>query len=195
MLARAICLMLLVHFIRFAASRIFCTAGRSRPIRMAMMAMTTSSSIRVNPRRERERIAPSFPRVRGGRTPDGKKPRLAAGRNASWNVEIELVRAVLGHRHFLPRLHVPVRRTELPADDGASARSGRFVRVHRVDGCLSVAGRYADDVLSRFQSGRARDGERATGHGSIPGRALVLQGLEQDDRAVLDWFALELDRA
>src|SRR5215210_4475107 len=33
---------------RFAASRTFWTAGRSRPIRMAMMAMTTNSSISVN---------------------------------------------------------------------------------------------------------------------------------------------------
>src|SRR5262249_13425960 len=34
-----------------AASRIFCTAGSSRPIRMAMIAITTNSSIRVKPRR------------------------------------------------------------------------------------------------------------------------------------------------
>ena len=34
-----------------AASRTFWTAGSSRPIRIAMMAMTTSSSIRVNPNR------------------------------------------------------------------------------------------------------------------------------------------------
>jgi len=39
----------LEHFIRLAASRIFWTAGNSRPIRIAMIAMTTSSSIRVNP--------------------------------------------------------------------------------------------------------------------------------------------------
>jgi hypothetical protein len=39
------------HFIRLAASRIFWTAGSNRPIRMAMMAITTSNSIRVNARR------------------------------------------------------------------------------------------------------------------------------------------------
>src|SRR5687768_7552540 len=39
--------MLLPHFMRAAASRTFCTAGSSRPMRMAMMAMTTSSSISV----------------------------------------------------------------------------------------------------------------------------------------------------
>src|SRR5205807_4210152 len=49
MLARAICLRLLEHLARAAASRTFWTAGRSRPIRIAMMAMTTSSSIRVKP--------------------------------------------------------------------------------------------------------------------------------------------------
>src|SRR5438105_3901985 len=37
---------------RAAASRTFCTAGTSSPIRMAMMAITTSSSIRVKPRRD-----------------------------------------------------------------------------------------------------------------------------------------------
>jgi hypothetical protein len=36
---------------RLAASRIFWTAGNSRPIRMAMIAITTSSSMSVKPRR------------------------------------------------------------------------------------------------------------------------------------------------
>ena len=45
-----ICLRLLVHWIRRAASRADWTAGKSRPIRTAMIAMTTSSSIRVKPR-------------------------------------------------------------------------------------------------------------------------------------------------
>src|SRR5262249_33164104 len=34
---------------RMAASLTFCTAGSSRPMRMAMMAITTSNSIKVNP--------------------------------------------------------------------------------------------------------------------------------------------------
>src|SRR4051794_30522178 len=42
------CFMWLVHFIRLAASRIFWTAGSKRPIRIAMIAITTSSSISVN---------------------------------------------------------------------------------------------------------------------------------------------------
>jgi hypothetical protein len=40
---------LLTHCALDTASRIFWTAGRSIPIRIAMMAMTTSSSIRVKP--------------------------------------------------------------------------------------------------------------------------------------------------
>src|SRR5262250_1846296 len=51
MAARPICLRLLVQRMRAAASRTFWTAGSSRPIRMAMMAMTTRSSISVNPGR------------------------------------------------------------------------------------------------------------------------------------------------
>src|SRR5437867_3294524 len=41
------CFRLLEHLIRLAASRTFCTAGKSRPIRTAIMAMTTNSSISV----------------------------------------------------------------------------------------------------------------------------------------------------
>jgi hypothetical protein len=42
------CLRLFWHYMRAAASRTFWTAGSKRPIRMAMMAMTTKSSISVN---------------------------------------------------------------------------------------------------------------------------------------------------
>src|SRR5438445_10082650 len=41
---------------RLAASRAFCTSGRSRPTRTAMMAITTSSSMSVKPRRIGERL-------------------------------------------------------------------------------------------------------------------------------------------
>ena len=41
-------------WMRAAASRTFCTAGNSNPIRMAMMAITTSSSISVKASRRRE---------------------------------------------------------------------------------------------------------------------------------------------
>src|SRR4051794_19105611 len=47
------CFKLFVHCERRAASRAAWTAGKSRAIRTAMMAMTTSNSIRVNPRRVR----------------------------------------------------------------------------------------------------------------------------------------------
>src|SRR5437879_2155698 len=52
-MARAICLRLFVHPMRRAASRADCTAGRRRPTRTAMMVITTSNSIRVNPRLRR----------------------------------------------------------------------------------------------------------------------------------------------
>src|SRR5262249_39903609 len=45
--------MLLRHCARRAASRAACTAGSSRAIKTAMMAMTTSNSIRVKPPRNR----------------------------------------------------------------------------------------------------------------------------------------------
>jgi len=47
-MAKPICLRLFMHLIRAAAARTFWTAGSSRPMRMAMMAITTSSSISVN---------------------------------------------------------------------------------------------------------------------------------------------------
>src|SRR5262245_27318512 len=46
---------LLEHLARAADSRTFWTAGRSRPIRIAMIAITTRSSINVKPRYRRER--------------------------------------------------------------------------------------------------------------------------------------------
>src|SRR5579885_2192932 len=46
-----ICLRLLNDCVRAAASRTFCTAGRSRPMRMAMTARMTSSWNSVIPRR------------------------------------------------------------------------------------------------------------------------------------------------
>src|SRR5262249_542552 len=55
--AMPICLRLLEHFMRAAASRTFCTAGSRRPIRMAMMAITTSNSISVRANRRGKRMA------------------------------------------------------------------------------------------------------------------------------------------
>src|SRR5579872_6475054 len=53
--ARTICLQLLTDCMRAAASRTFWTAGKSRPIKMAMMAITTNSSISVKPRQRRKK--------------------------------------------------------------------------------------------------------------------------------------------
>src|SRR5438105_644784 len=50
-IASPICLRLLAHCVRAAASRTFCTAGTKRAIRMAMIAITTKSSISVKPTR------------------------------------------------------------------------------------------------------------------------------------------------
>ena len=50
--------MLLVHCMRRAASRAACTAGSKSAISTAMIAITTRSSISVNPRRERCMAAP-----------------------------------------------------------------------------------------------------------------------------------------
>src|SRR5262245_13954879 len=160
MFARAVCFMVFEDVIRAAASRTFCTAGSNRPMRIAMMAMTTNNSIRVNPRRKRECIAPSFPRIgwaKGERT----RPRPAAGRNASRDVEIELVRAVLGDGHFLLRVHIPVRWDQVPGDDvAASGRSGPGLGVHRADGRLPGPECDVDQVPARLQLGALRERAR-----------------------------------
>src|SRR5262249_17062770 len=54
------CLRLLLHWVRLAASRTFWTAGTSRPISTAMMAITTNSSISVNADRVEERCIGSL---------------------------------------------------------------------------------------------------------------------------------------
>ena len=48
--------MLFVHWIRRAASRAACTAGNRRPIRTAMIAITTNNSISVKPREPLRRM-------------------------------------------------------------------------------------------------------------------------------------------
>src|SRR5947209_14571379 len=57
-MARLICLRLLVQLMRLAASRTSWTTGSNKPIRTAMMAMTTSNSIRVNADRHRKDKGP-----------------------------------------------------------------------------------------------------------------------------------------
>src|SRR5262249_53109813 len=55
---------------RLAASRTFCTAGRSKPIRTAMMAITTNSSISVKPDRREDGVIGIPPKMRPG--PQGR---------------------------------------------------------------------------------------------------------------------------
>src|SRR6516225_8470097 len=50
-MAKPICFRLLEQLMRLAASRTFCTAGNRSPMRTAMIAMTTNSSMRVKARR------------------------------------------------------------------------------------------------------------------------------------------------
>src|ERR671925_64855 len=78
-MARASCLKLFWHWVRAAASRTFWTAGSRRPIRIAMIAITTNSSIRVKARRVMHR--PPTPnrvlRWAGGQLRDVAPPELA----------------------------------------------------------------------------------------------------------------------
>src|SRR5262245_43347695 len=60
------CLRLLRHCVLSAASRTFCTAGSSRPISTAMIAMTTNSSMSVKPcERLRRNLITRPPREEG----------------------------------------------------------------------------------------------------------------------------------
>src|SRR5262245_60911215 len=59
--ARPICLRLLAQVMRAADSRTFWTAGRSRPMRTAMMAITTNSSMSVKPIRRMGRVFMGVP--------------------------------------------------------------------------------------------------------------------------------------
>src|SRR5688572_24123830 len=93
-MASPICLRLLAQARRAAASRTFWTAGSRSPIRTAMMAMTTSSSISV--KAERRRMGSSFRKRadcgRGGGARTYGHPEVVA----SVDLEVERVRPVLG---------------------------------------------------------------------------------------------------
>src|SRR5437762_7636975 len=92
--ARAICLILLLHLVRAAASRTFWTAGRSRPMRTAMMAITTKSSIRVNAARPAGR-ADGTRLVMAAHSegdPGGTAPKRPAGFTGVWDAGREVQR-------------------------------------------------------------------------------------------------------
>src|SRR5262245_25177058 len=105
--ASPICLRLLEHWMRAAASRTFCTAGSSRPMRTAMMAMTTSSSISVNAER-REALMVSL-RVIGHTTDIAARLRtndavdgagsLSLSRQPSNTLRVKIVRKIKDRPH------------------------------------------------------------------------------------------------
>src|SRR5688572_13354335 len=170
-MARPSCLRLFWHLARAAASRTFWTAGMRSPIRIAMMAITTSSSISVNPRRTGVSMVLSF-RGRTGRTTTN--PGRGRELGPLGDVEIDRVRVWLGHRLVLFGVHVPVLGDELLGDDvGPAAGAGRFVRVHGVDRRDAVARGDADEVLALLQPGLSRDvvgpvGDDRGGPGVLP---------------------------
>src|SRR5436309_1915336 len=79
---------------RLAASRTFWTAGSSRPIRIAIIAITTSSSISVNARRDGDTGRGSFRRMPGGVGPGGRADGLAHARE----IPVPAARPVPGRR-------------------------------------------------------------------------------------------------
>src|SRR5438445_285466 len=135
------CLRLFWHFVRFAASRTLCTAGSKRPIRMAMIAITTSSSISVNPPRRifafmvrsfradpswgllRSQSTVNSNRVFGGRAEDPDLPR--------------------GHEHFVPLLQTQFRRAVLRQLDADLHADVRHLDLHAGDGTRRVHVRHA----------------------------------------------------
>src|SRR5215468_7124071 len=79
-MANPICLRLLVHWSLAADSRTFWTAGSSSPIRTAMMAITTSSSMSVKAVRRRETV---YMRVHSPSDEDDHRTRREVGPFAS----------------------------------------------------------------------------------------------------------------
>src|SRR4051794_41156488 len=72
--------MLFVHCERRAASRADWTAGSSKEMRTAMMAITTSSSISVNPRRFLMIDGTFWERIRMGGNPNSSTTRAELGK-------------------------------------------------------------------------------------------------------------------
>src|SRR5205823_4147267 len=95
--ARPICFRLLMHCDRRAASRAACTAGSRSAIRTAMIAITTSSSIRVKPRRGRGYMGPPPLREQGQSGTDDGRTRPDTG----GFVRLLLVPLVIPVEHLL----------------------------------------------------------------------------------------------
>src|SRR5215211_6450816 len=82
-----ICLRLFALWIRAAASRTFWTAGRSSPIRIAMIAITTSSSISVNAGRLEKGRMVHLREMKGGGTRFGSTRARAAGQATARGIQ------------------------------------------------------------------------------------------------------------
>src|SRR5438874_12235110 len=90
-MARASCLMLFELFDRAAASRTFWTAGRSRPMRIAMIAITTKSSINVKPRRLRRMGRDLWVRRNGEKNETARRPSGGTGHSELGNDQADVV--------------------------------------------------------------------------------------------------------
>src|SRR5688572_33331800 len=137
MLPRAICFRLLLQLIRFAASRIFWTAGSKRPIKIAIMTITTNSSISVNPRRRGIARSSKKGRMEANKTarPHGRLPLPLSDRPGLRDAEVELIWPARLDLDLLLRLLVVLRRNAVHRDDVASARAAGLLVVGR---CLAV---------------------------------------------------------
>ena len=150
--ARPCCLRWLAHWVRRPASRAACTAGKSRAIRTPMMAITTSISTSVKPRRRSRRSCFRWVILSPFLCPANEAPLLE-----SVMIEHLLVvtvgQAVEGEQIEFPReeVHRAVREDDL-----------RAARMGGMDGHLStshkraVAGRVVDAhrVQHRYQAAR-----------------------------------------
>src|SRR5438128_11732669 len=134
------CLRLFWHCVRAAASRTFCTAGTSKAMRMAIIAMTTRSSIKVKPDRRLMTLLPNEKgmRVFGTLTAPGKLCLRFALARAGWSAR--------AHQEDLPpAIETPVRAARTPAgpfrDSGAQAQDARSAHGASSDGQIGQAQR------------------------------------------------------
>src|SRR5262245_8812765 len=157
---------------------------------MAMIAITTNSSINVNARRARERMThSSFQGCEG--TTEERTPARVGGKTESGDREVERVRTPRSHCDLLLRVHIPVFGDQFLGDDvGTPARAGRVVRVEWVDRGLTVPGRHPNQVLARLQPVLPGDAVRPAGDDRVDSGALVLERGKLDQRAVLDRLTL-----
>src|SRR5262249_53282099 len=164
---------------RAAASRTFCTAGKSRPIRMAMMAITTSSSISVKPRLRRAgrvndmTYSPSVIRRTGDKA-DGPTT------GPSLQRDVERLRT-LRHRQADPRragdVLLPVHRHDLVLLDSDAPFHDHRILFHLFRG-------------TRVGRGRGSHGDFHLTKGDLGG----LVGAVGADRRAADLVALAVER-